>query len=342
MNGHQRITAAIKGVMPDKRPVMLHNFRLAAREAGYTMKQFRESPKVIADSYIQSVDRYGYDGVFVDIDTVTLAGVMGVPIDMPEDAPARCHGSWISSLEQVKNLEQKDVRQYQYAANWVEGVKLIKDYFGDEVYVRGNCDQSPFCLAAIVRGLENWLMDLMMDPVNASELLEYCTDITCQFIKFMSESGCDMVSNGDSMAGTSVISPAMYRIFALPYEKRVVEYAHQLGLKYTLHICGNTDLILEDMLQTGSDCFELDYKTDIRKIYNHFSKKATLIGNIDPSGVLAYGTVDDVERATRMVLDVYENSPRLIINAGCSIPPDTPEENIKTMINAAHSSLINV
>lgn len=339
MNGHQRMTAATEGAMPDKRPVMLHNFMLAAREAGYTMEQFRESPQVIADSFIQSVERYGYDGVLVDVDTVTLAGAIGVPVDRPKDAPARCRNGCIPSLDEVKRLERRDVRRYRYAVHWVEGVKLVKEYFKDEVYIRGNCDQAPFSLAAMVRGLENWLMDLVMEPENAVELLEYCTDITCQFIGFMSESGCDMVSNGDSMAGASVISPEMYRSFALPYEKRVVEYAHKQGLKYALHICGDTELILEDMLKTDSDCFELDYKTDIDKIYNCFKQKATLIGNIDPSGVLAHGTAEDVERATHRLLEVYKNSTRLIVNAGCAIPPDTPRENIKAMINIAHSNI---
>lgn len=39
MNGYERIKAALEGTMPDRRPVMLHNFMVATREAGYTMKQ---------------------------------------------------------------------------------------------------------------------------------------------------------------------------------------------------------------------------------------------------------------------------------------------------------------
>lgn len=37
MNGYQRIRAVLNGEWPDKRPVMLHNFMMAAREAGLTM-----------------------------------------------------------------------------------------------------------------------------------------------------------------------------------------------------------------------------------------------------------------------------------------------------------------
>ena len=48
MNGYERITAALKGDKPDKVPVMLHNFMMAAREHGITMEQYREQPE--ADS----------------------------------------------------------------------------------------------------------------------------------------------------------------------------------------------------------------------------------------------------------------------------------------------------
>ena len=34
MNGLERIMAALRGEQPDKTPVMLHNFMMAAREAG--------------------------------------------------------------------------------------------------------------------------------------------------------------------------------------------------------------------------------------------------------------------------------------------------------------------
>jgi len=34
MNGYERITAALRGERPDRVPVMLHNFMMAAREAG--------------------------------------------------------------------------------------------------------------------------------------------------------------------------------------------------------------------------------------------------------------------------------------------------------------------
>jgi uroporphyrinogen decarboxylase len=153
----------------------------------------------------------------------------------------------------------------------------------------------------------------------------------------MTQTGCDMVSNGDSPAGPEMISPDMYLKYAMPYEKKMVEVAHHAGLPYALHICGDTEVILEHMLLTGADAIELDYKTDIAKIYNTIHNSTTFIGNIDPSGVLALGTPALVEKKTLELLTIYKDSNRFILNAGCALPHTTPSENLKMMIDTARN-----
>jgi len=338
MTGNERIKAALKGDKPDKIPVMLHNFMMAAREKNVTMAQYRDNPKIIAECFIDAVDRYRYDGILVDIDTVTLAGAVGVPVDFPVNDPARTHNGSLENLKDALILKPAKVESYKYIQIWLEAVRILKDYYKSEIYIRGNCDQAPFSLASMMRGAQNWMIDLMMGPEEQiCALLDYCTDACSQFVTLMAQTGCDMVSNGDSPAGPEMISADMYEKFALPYEKKIVEVAHKAGLPYTLHICGNTDVILELMLTTGADALELDYKTDVTRILNCFNNKATFIGNIDPSGVLALGSVDDVKKKTMELLSVWKNSNRFILNAGCALPPDTPSENLKMMIDTARN-----
>jgi uroporphyrinogen decarboxylase len=252
MNGHERISAALRGDWPDKVPVMLHNFQMAVREQGITMEQFRRDPHALAGAFIAAVERYGYDGVLVDVDTATLAEAAGVPVDCPDDHPARVRGALLKDLRKAHDLRPVD-RSRSRIQVWLEGTRLLKQHFGSEVFVRGNCDQCPFTLAAMIRGMDAWMMDLLDPGAEAGirALLDYCTGITTQFITLMVSTGADMVSNGDSTAGSGVISPALYRQFAAPYEQRVVAVAHQHHLPYALHICGNTDPILESMLVQG-------------------------------------------------------------------------------------------
>ena len=340
MNGKQRIEAALRGEQPDRTPVMLHNFLMAAREAGFAQRQYREDPQAIAAAFIRAVETYDYDGVVVDVDTATLAGALGVPVDFPEDEPARYHGAVLSDLGGWSALPPPSAlgrdRRVQI---WLEATRLLKRHFGDAVYVRGNCDQCPFSLAGSLRGAADWMMDLMDEDQHAAadRLLAYCTGITGEFLRLMAETGADMLSNGDSPAGPDVVSPDLYRRFAQPWEAQIAATSHALGKPYLLHICGNTNRILADMVATGADALELDYKTDVRVARAAFQGRATFVGNIDPSGVICLGTPALVEQKTCELLEVFAGEPRFILNAGCAIPSTTPPENLRALLRAARS-----
>ena len=336
MTGKERVQAALDGLWADRRPVMLHNFLMAAREEGLSMKEFGTNPQAAARAFIHAAEKYDIDGLLIDVSTAILAGSLGVAVDYPEDEPARTHGGLISSLEEVKDLSPVDVAKDAGIQHWLETTRIVKDYFGEEKYIRGNCDQAPFSLASMIRGSQELMTDLLMDAEKVHQLLEYATEACLQFIRLMAGTGAHMISNGDSVAGPEMIPPEFYREFAFPYEKKLVDEAHRLGLAYTLHICGDTGVILEDMVQTGADALELDYLTDIRQIYKHCHSSTLMIGNLDPSGVLNFGSPEVVKQLTLELLEIYRDSPRLMINAGCAIPPNTPSENIITMIETTH------
>ena len=61
-----------------------------------------------------------------------------------------------------------------------------------------------------------------------------------------------------------------------------------------------------------------------------------LFGNIDPSGILARGSVTEVREKTREMISVWKPGAHFVLNAGCAIPPTAPPENIRTMIETAH------
>jgi uroporphyrinogen decarboxylase len=336
MNGYERIKAALSGVMPDRRPVMLHNFMPAIREAGYSMKEYRNSPEIAAECHIRYAEKYGLDGALFDVDTAIEASAIGMTVDYPDDEPARTHEIFLESLDDVDKLADVDIAKHPRIQHSLEAVRLLKKHFGNELFIRGNCDQAPFSLACSMRGPENFMMDLFMDEEKVMRLLKYTTGICRRFIRLMSETGADMLSNGDSPAGPSMISPEMYEKFAMPFEKELVDEAHSCGLPYLLHICGDTRLILSRMSKLGLDAVELDYKTPIENIYDVFGNTATLFGTIDPSAVIALGTPEAVRRESLVILDAYRNSPRLVLGAGCAIPPMAPEENIREIIKSVN------
>ncbi len=336
MNGKERIEAVLNGRWPDKRPVMIHNFRMAAFEAGYSMGQYRSNPNRIARAHIQAVEKYKLDGVFLDIDTATTAEALGVPVDLPESEPARTYRAHpqLTTLENVKDLPVPNIGACERVQIWVESCRLLRKHFGDEIWVRGNTDQMPFSVAGMMRGLSDWMMDLV-DPdaqENVHRLLNYCTRACKQFVRLMIQAGAHAISHGDSPAGPDMVSPAIYSRFAAPYEKQIIDFIHSHKTPHLLHICGNTVAILNQMQQTGTDGLELDYKTDIQMIHRCCKDKVAVSGILDPSGVMYAGTPEIIRRECRKILDIYRDSPRFIFCSGCALPPETPPENIYAFV----------
>lgn len=60
-----------------------------------------------------------------------------------------------------------------------------------------------------------------------------------------------------------------------------------------------------------------------------------LFGNIDPSGVIGRGSVEDVETAAAKLIETWMPGGLFILNAGCAIPSTSPGENIVALVQSA-------
>ena len=59
-----------------------------------------------------------------------------------------------------------------------------------------------------------------------------------------------------------------------------------------------------------------------------------VIGNLDPVAVVAHSTPQEVYAATRELLDSMSKYSNFILSSGCDLPPETPLDNIRAMIDA--------
>jgi uroporphyrinogen decarboxylase len=89
------------------------------------------------------------------------------------------------------------------------------------------------------------------------------------------------------------------------------------------------------MLSTGADGLDLDYQTDARVACGKMRDRAVFVGNLDPSGVVGLGSPELVEAKSRELLEIFADTPRFVLNAGCAIPASAPPESIRAMIRAA-------
>jgi uroporphyrinogen decarboxylase len=337
MNSLERVRTVLAGEIPDRVPVCLHNFMLAAREAGVRMEDYRVNPEAIARAHLQAVEEYGHDCILVDTDTTMLAEAMGARSECAYDEPGRIVEPAIKSLDEVDKLKVVNPETDGRIPAILEGVRLMSKQLGKEVAIRGNADQGGFDLPCMVRGIENFLMDLLdcPDDPRLAQLMEVCYQSHLAVHRALVEAGAHLTSMGDSLASPDVTSPHLFERFARPYEERLIKDLTADGIFVVIHICGDTSRVLEIMAEYEPCGFELDYKTDAVKAKRTAGKRHVLFGNIDPSGVLANGTVEEVRASTRQLISAWKPEGRFILNAGCAIPPTTPPENIRAMIQVA-------
>ena len=337
MNSLERVETVLRGETPDRVPVCLHNFWLAAKEAGVPLQTYLTQPEAAARVHLRAVEMYGYDCILIDLDTTMLAEAMGAQRDCTPDEPGHIAAPAIGGLGEVGQLKPVNPERDGRIPVLLEAVRILAREVGDEIAIRANADQGAFSLACLLRGMQEFLVDLAADPDHPAirRLLEVAYQSHLATHRALRAAGAHFTSLGDSPAGPDVVSPAMFKRFARPYQERLVRELAAEGVFTVIHICGNTTAILEQLAQYPACGFELDFKTDARRAKTLVGTGHVLFGNVDPGGVLARGTPAQVRETTRRLIDIWKPGGRFILNAGCAIPPTTPAENLRAFIQTA-------
>ena len=335
MNKIERIKTVMAGGIPDRIPVMTHNFLMAAHEGGISMKQYRESPREIVRVLTEACEKYDTDGVLLDVDTALLASACGADTVYPENLAAVVKDAQPRTINEITEyLSKLDISAQPRIELYLETASRLADWGKkNDVFVRCNADQGSFSLACLLVGMSEFLMDLLDEDCEDDifALLEQTYKICFEMHKLCYSTGSDCTSYGNSSEGCSVISPELFRKYAKPYEIRLAKELKKAGIPTICHICGNVDPILEDLSETGCEMYELDYKTDIIKAKAVSKGHFVISGNINPI-LLETGSADQVRDVTKKLCDLYRGEGGLMIGPGCALGPNTPPENIFAMM----------
>jgi MtaA/CmuA family methyltransferase len=291
--------------------------------------------KKLARSLIASWKRFKYDGITLDSDTFVTASGFGLKIRMKGNEVPRGIGSIVKTEEDVDNLQIPDPHRDGRMPVWIEAAKIIVKEVGRKIWIMGRADQGPFDLAAELRGIEAFVIDLYKNPGLAHKLLRKTTEASVEFAKAMYETGVHMTAFGESIGGPDFVSPKLYEEFAYPYEKQAVQELQKAGVRVSIHICGAATPILRLMVETGADILEIDQKVDIGKAKELVGDRTTLMGNLDPTAVLFLGTPETIEKASKECIMKAGKGGGLILSSGCDVPMRTPFRNIEAMVRAA-------
>lgn len=334
----ERVARVLAGELPDRVPVLMQNFQNTAYLAGMTLREFGTSGARMAEAQLAAWERFGYDVIDLENGTAAMAEACGCEVEYPEHEPPRVVRPALRSLGALERLPSVDPTRDGMLPELLDATRRVTAGVAGRACVKGEADQGPFDLAALLLGPEPFLVALMQLEQHADvhRLLAYCFEQVKRNALAQAAAGADFTAIGDSTAGPDVCSPRIYRQFAHPYEVRLAADLAARGVKLVIHICGNTTAIMGDIATTGATMIEFDYKADMARC-RAAAPNVTLVGNVDPSGVMALGTVEAVLTESRRAIEILGKNGRFILSPGCTLPATTPPENVEAMMEAARA-----
>ena len=124
-----------------------------------------------------------------------------------------------------------------------------------------------------------------------------------------------------------ILSPRMFTTLIKPPLERIFSAIESPNV---LHMCGDTDSIVEEMAACGADSISVEPKNHVAETRQKLGPEALVLGNVDSFGVLVQGTPEDVDRAVKEAIDNGVNA----IWPGCDIWPAALRENMEALMAA--------
>jgi uroporphyrinogen decarboxylase len=352
LTSKERTLAALGGEKPDLIPIQMDNFLLCAELSGRSYGEVFGDPRLLAESQLDTQRLFLHDIIDIETGVATLAEACGCEVEHPPDAaPWVVKGLFqdMPPSEVERRLADSELPVPSRSRSlrvMTDAVGILAAEAGNEVFIKAEADQGPFNLAAQLRGMDRFLMDIVDGEGYVPALLEYTSAACAAYARALIEAGADAVVIGESFAGPDVVSPRTYESLALVYERKAFDAIRggpsrdgltpggaASGALISLHICGNVNRIIGRMVGSGADMLEIDEKTDLEAASREAAGKTCLVGAVSPR-ILRNGTPREIREEIKRVIDALKGNSRFVLSPGCSIAGDTPVGNVTAFVEA--------
>ena len=328
MNGRERVLARIAGNKTDCLPLMPITMMFAADRTGIKYHDYVTDYRSLVEAQTRTAEEMDFDFVSCISDPAREAADCGAAVEFYENTPPSIIESraLLADKTRLAHLRIPDPLGGGRMHDRVQAVALFKERVGGSKLIEGWVE-GPCAEGADLRGINTLMMDFYEDPVFVRDLFELIVEMELRFAKAQIEAGADIIGIGDAAA--SLVGPELNEEMIWPYRERIIQGIHAMGGRVRLHICGNTRHILKGMGRHGCEIVDLDYLSPLSEGREQMKPEQTLLGNIEPVGVLRNGTPETVYAA---VAECHRQAgARFIVSAGCETVRDTPVENVRAM-----------
>lgn len=334
MTGRERLLAMLAEGQPDHLPCLPITMMFAADQIGAQYGAYARDHRVLVQGQIHTAEKFGFDHVSAISDPAREAADFGAPVEWYDDQPPALNetDSLLVDKGRLATLRPPGLVPSGRMEDRVRAVELFRRELGLEKFIEGWVE-GPCAEAADLRGINRLMVDFTDDPAFVEELFALTVENAIAFARAQIEAGADIIGVGDAAA--SLAGPRIYDQFIRPAEQRLMDGIHAAGGRVRLHICGNTRRILAGMGSLGCEIVDLDFPVPMTEAREKMGARQVLAGNIHPVEVLrngpAAGVTESISRCHRAA------GPRYIVAAGCEVPRDTPEANVRALVEYAET-----
>ena len=264
------------------------------------------------------------------MDLSVEAEAFGAKVRFAEEEVPAIVGQLISDEDEANELKVPDLTAGR-ASLCVEAVRTAKQNITDKPVIAGMI--GPYSLAGRLCDVTEIMYLCYDEPETVHTVLDKVTKYLIQYGQAMKDAGVDAIMMAEPLAG--ILSPDMAEEFSMPYVKRIINALQDDEFAVLYHNCGNSvPQMLDGIYALGAAAYHFGNAIDMEAVLKVTPADILVMGNIDPAGQFASGTVESITAATRDLMAKCGAYQNFVPSSGCDIPAHAKWDNIHAFFKA--------
>jgi uroporphyrinogen decarboxylase len=246
----------------------------------------------------------------------------------------------MASFTAISELEEYPFPDYDQSYRWEALNAQVRALHGDDLAAVAFMQMTLFEVAWYLRGMDNFLIDMVEDRDFAETLLDKLTEIRLGMAEKYAASGADVLMLGDDVSTqiAMMMSPPLWRDLLKGRMAKIIRKAKETNPNILIFYHGDGDLhlIIPDLIEIGVDILNPVQPEcmDAIALKKQYGDKLSFWGTIGTQTTMPFGTPADVASLVKQMIASVGKGGGLVLSPTHTIEPDVPWENIETFVSA--------